>query len=173
MRLLPRISTTVSFGSNTSVICSASSMSRIRAWRLSTTLFSCPEYVWIKYHCFIVNYLKTRQFVDHPGQAVKEIDPRPIDNKKVQGKENNADDDDDHRVPDIFRRREARSFQFFAGVSDKIADAFLFLVAFEAFDCCLCHVFNLLSVNRMADSQIIRPPVGGRTGHLRPFLPMA
>src|SRR5829696_8968540 len=106
MRLLPRISTTVSFGSNTSVICSASSMSRIRAWRLSTTLFSCPEYVWIKYHCFIVNYLKTRQFADHPGQTVQEIYPGFVDNKKVQREENNADDNDDHRVPYIFRRRE-------------------------------------------------------------------
>ena len=27
---------------------------RGRAFKLSTTLFSCPEYVWMKNHCFIM-----------------------------------------------------------------------------------------------------------------------
>src|SRR5215217_7256038 len=142
MRLFPRISTTVSFGSNTSVICSASSMSRIRAWRLSTTLFSCPEYVWIKYHCFISKTLSPRDLVNNPCNGFQNVHPRLIDQKKVNSKEDNADDDDDGRVLYILRRRKCSAVQLGTSLFDKLADAFFLFITVVHCSNRLGHVFS-------------------------------
>src|SRR5687768_5285963 len=126
MRLLPRISTTVSLGSSTSVICSPNSMSRIRALRLSTTLFSCPEYVWMKNHCFIMEKpLVTRYLVDQPCQPVEKVLPPVVDGEQIDREEDDVYDHDDSRILDVLGRRERRAVELFPGVADEISDAFL------------------------------------------------
>src|SRR5437763_942359 len=110
-RLLPRISTTVSVGTSTSVISLESSVSRMRALRESRTFFSCPEYVCRMNHCCM-----TYTFLRHPEEAVNLIQQKrehPVHGEEVCGEEDDCDDRDDRRVPDLQGR--GQGVRVFAG----------------------------------------------------------
>src|SRR2546423_7592954 len=120
-RLLPRISTTVSVGTSTSVISLESSVSRMRALRLSRTFFSCPEYVCRMNHCCM-----TYTFLRHPEEAVNLIEQErenPVHDEEVGGEEDDGDDRDDRRVPDLQGRGPRRPAQLRAHVAQEPAGA--------------------------------------------------
>src|SRR6185295_2515259 len=104
MRLLPRISTTVSVGTSTSVISSWRSVSRIRAFKLSRTFFSCPEYVWRINHCCITKLFSSGKaqppcyLCDHPVQTVNQLRHPEIHQKQINREKDHGDERDDGRV---------------------------------------------------------------------------
>src|SRR5688500_17828948 len=95
IRLLPRISTTVSVGTKTSVISFCRSVSRIRAFKLSRTVFSCPEYVCRMNHCCIKKlflseaqppgYLGNEPFYSRDEIRHAQVDQKQINRKKDHG----------------------------------------------------------------------------------------
>src|SRR6185295_15561145 len=111
MRLLPRISTTVSVGTRTSLISFWRSVSRMRAFRLSRTFFSCPEYVWRMNHCCIRKLFPSGEaqqpcyFLNQPIQPYDQARQSLIHSKQVNGEKDNGDDRDDGRVLHVFEIR--------------------------------------------------------------------
>src|SRR5919106_6955250 len=111
IRLLPRISTTVSVGTKTSVISFCRSVSRIRAFKLSRTFFSCPEYVCRMNHCCITKLFSSGEaqppcyLANQPFQSRNEISHAQIDQKQVNRKKDHSDYCDDGRVLDVNESR--------------------------------------------------------------------
>src|SRR5918997_4638114 len=124
-RLLPRISTTVSVGTSTSVISLWRSVSRTRALRLSRTFFSCPEYVCRMNHCFI-SKLPRRSPSGGPEQLLQLRNQERetlVHDPQVDGEEDDGDDGDDRRVPDFEAARPGDSPQLPARVAYELAGA--------------------------------------------------
>src|SRR5438067_11028008 len=117
-RLLPRISTTVSVGTSTSVISLESSVSRMRALRLSRTFFSCPEYVCRMNHCCM-----TYTFLRNPEEAVNLIEQEReqlVGGVEIGCEEDDGDDRYDRRVPDLEGRGPGCAAQLRAHVAQAL-----------------------------------------------------
>src|ERR671912_2280034 len=127
MRLLPRISTTVSVGTSTSVISACKSVSRMRAFRLSRTFFSCPEYVCKMNHCCIALTLSPPRrplgAADEPLHLLDEEREGAVNRVEVDREEQDGDDRDDRRVPDLHGRRPRHAPQLGADVAHELRDA--------------------------------------------------
>src|ERR1051325_3852441 len=118
-RLLPRISTTVSVGTSTSVISACRSVSRTRAFRLSRTFFSCPEYVCRMNHCCMAETSSR-----HSEEAVNLVEQKreeTVGDIEVRGEEDDGEDRDDGRVPDLQARRPRRAPQLRPHVAHELA----------------------------------------------------
>src|ERR671918_1687620 len=111
IRLLPRISTTVSVGTRTSAISFCRSVSRIRAFKLSRTFFSCPEYVCRMNHCCITKLFSSGKaqppcdLSNQPFQSRDEIRHAEIDQPQINRKKHHGDQRDDGRVLDVNESR--------------------------------------------------------------------
>src|SRR6476646_4595010 len=100
----------------------------MRAWRLSKTLFSCPEYVWMKYHCFMQLSLYSSQPADQPIETLQHVNPDVVPGKKVDGEEDHTDNHDDGGLLHLIPRRKRRFVEFATSLFDELADPVLVLL---------------------------------------------